>query len=194
MRLHLSLALVGAIAACHHGAPLGESEPPHDEAFAVASDTSASFIFPADTIDVYQWNGPRPDRPNRSVAGAWTVSWARWPSPRLGHDPDMIVHVVYWMPSDSTRRGDLRAVAATGVIWIGTTGYDVGMTVDTVSGVTAAALRGRMVLQVHGREAMRRVFPNGMPDSVRFTARWGDGDEVERQVRVERRRQPGHGF
>ena len=69
--LRLGLALLGAIAACHHGAPLRKTDPPPGEALAVASDTSASFIFPADTIDVYQWNGPRPDRANRSVAGAW---------------------------------------------------------------------------------------------------------------------------
>jgi hypothetical protein len=191
--LPLSLALLGAIAGCHHATSLRETDTPPGAALAIVSDTSASFIFPADTIDVYQWNGPRPGRPNRSVAGAWTVSWVRWSS-RFGHEPDMLAHVVYWVPSDSIRRGDLHAVAATGDTWVGTSDDGVAVRVDAVSGLTAAVLGGRMVLQVQGREAMRRVFPSGVPDSVRFSTRWADGDDVERKRRVERRRQPSHDF
>jgi hypothetical protein len=43
-----------------------------------------------------------------------------------------------------------------------------------------------MALQVRGKEAMQRIFPGGVPDSVKFSWRWDDGEDIERTVHVMR--------
>lgn len=156
--------LVGMLACSSAAGPDHLSPRPGPQ--ALLSPTLARFSFPAETARRFSWDIPRPGAYEGSPEHLWEVFWD---PARLGTDPDAISAVVRWRPG-GPRSGNLDAVVRAATLEVGTyvLNSEPGMSAtSTDPDLRVQAQHGRVIIEVVGAAAIRRLFPI-LPDTVRF--------------------------
>ena len=153
-------------------------------ASAQISRSSARFVFPPDSIKQYSWDLPSPNAWAGQADYVWEVRWDLRDD-RVGIDPGGLAIVVGWSPG-GPRTGSLSDLLARDSLQVLTYCNTCTSSEDIIGHDphVAVALEGdRVVFEVRGRAAIRRLFPN-RPDSVTLWRRRLQDPEVEWRLRV----------
>lgn len=191
-RLLLLLLLLLLGVACAHAVDgLVPAAFPSTEPYAIAGDTWATFSFPVDTAPMFKMNCPAVGKADAVSFLWWAVSWNGWRSLHLGRDPDNLSYSADPIPSScpESRKRHAERFDSVGVGTVCLT-CDGAEGMKTVAGVTATIVARRMMFRVEGRDAMNRVFPGGVPDTVRFLATLSGDKEIDKFVAVRRATAP----
>jgi hypothetical protein len=147
-----------------------QSLKPSPEGQAFISPTEARFVFPQYSEQLYQWDVPIKGAYPGGAEFMWEV---RWPDRyiRDGEDP-----LSLWLSSrwklGGPHKGNLAKLIAGRTVdpMINCTTCDGAVFVDTERDTTkvfATVEGGRLVFNIHGRDAVRRIFSK-TPDVVTF--------------------------
>lgn len=153
-------------------------------ASAQISRNSARFVFPPDSINQYSWDLPSPNAWGGQADYLWEVRWDLHPD-RVGIDPGGLAIVVGWRPG-GPRTGSLSDLLARDSLHVLTYCNTCTSSEDynTHDPHVILVVEGnRVVFEVRGRTAVRRLFPN-RPDSVTLVRRRLEDPEVEWRLRV----------
>ena len=164
--------LAGALLGCARGRTPSNPDaalPPRSvgEARAVTTGEAARFVFPPDPGAPFLPTAEDTARGDPGQGFIWSVSW-EVPDGRLGIDPGG-VEARGGLPPGLAGADTLAAVAraATGGHYLFCVECDTPVSqLIPNSAVAAAAVGGQVVLTVRGRDALRRLWPAGPPDSV----------------------------
>jgi hypothetical protein len=147
-----------------------QSPRPSSDGQAFISPTEARFVFPRDSEQLYQWDVPIKGAYPGGAEFMWEV---RWPDQyiRDGKDPLALWLTTRWKPG-GPHKGNLAKLVAGRTVnpMINCTSCDMAVYLDPERDTTkvfATVEGGRLVFNVRGREAVRRIFST-IPDTVTF--------------------------
>lgn len=161
--------IIGSLLFVANGATAQATRP--SEAQAFVTDSSARFVFPLDKRQSYAWDLPLKGAYAGMPEFFWKVGWNR-ASVVAGRDPLGLWLITRWEPG-GPHKGTLGDLIR---------GYTLDPMIECTScdgvaytdpqrdtnAVFASVERGRLVFNVRGRAAVRRIFPV-LPETVTFS-------------------------
>lgn len=140
---------------------------------AIIGRMNARFVFPNESTDQLTWPTPIPHAYEGFPTLSWEVSWrGSLSSERLGTDPDQIVLILRWRP-EAARNWQLHELVARFRPKLLTFCLSCGTPAAIPSddpAVRVFARERRIIFEVSGEDAIRRIFPVP-PDAVTLTRR-----------------------